>query len=164
MITFVTHMKTVKPKLKVALLSRIKYTKWYIIKNGNFELMRTTYRRAYRYLLIKHKRKTEYSKTPIYRGVWGQGNIRGKSGSAVNRGFVLFTLCMFSPIWGKWNSRGISGFAVNRGAVNRGFTVQTKEKENDHRPTCWTQGVISTNYNIIVLESKLKLYLKIMTE
>ena len=31
--------------------------------------------------------------------VWGQGNIRGKSGSAVNRGFVWFTLCMFSPIW-----------------------------------------------------------------
>ena len=64
-----------------------------------------------------------YSKTPIYRGVWGQGNIRGKSGSAVNRGFVWFTLCMFSPIWGKGNGRGISGFAVNRGAVNRGFTV-----------------------------------------
>ena len=64
-----------------------------------------------------------YSKTPIYRGVWGKGNIRGKSGSAVNRGFVWFTLCMFSPIWGKGNGRGISGFAVNRGAVNRGFTV-----------------------------------------
>ena len=64
-----------------------------------------------------------YSKTPIYRGVWGQGNIRGKSGSAVNRGFVWFKLCMFSPIWGKGNGRGISGFAVNRGAVNRGFTV-----------------------------------------
>ena len=66
-----------------------------------------------------------YSKTPIYRCVWGQGNIRGKSGSAVNRGFVWFTLCMFSPIWGKDNGRGISGFAVNRGAVNRGFTVQS---------------------------------------
>ena len=65
----------------------------------------------------------KYSKTPIYRGVWGQGNIRGKSGSAVNRGFVWFTLCMFSPKWGKGNGRGISGFAVNRGAVNRGFTV-----------------------------------------
>ena len=65
----------------------------------------------------------KYSKTPIYRGVWGQGNIRGKLGSAVNRGFVWFTLCMFSPIWGKGNGRGISGFAVNRGAVNRGFTV-----------------------------------------
>ena len=69
-----------------------------------------------------------YSKTPIYRGVWGQGNTRGKSGSAVNRGFVWFTLCMFSPICGKGNGRGISGFAVNRGAVNRGavnrgFTV-----------------------------------------
>ena len=64
-----------------------------------------------------------YSKTPIYRGVWGQGNIRGKSVSAVNRGFVWFTLCMFSPIWGKGNGRGIWGFAVNRGAVNRGFTV-----------------------------------------
>ena len=64
-----------------------------------------------------------YSKTPIYRGVWGQGNIRGKSGSAVNRGFVWFTLCMFSPIWGKGNGRGISRFAVNRGAVYRGFTV-----------------------------------------
>ena len=64
-----------------------------------------------------------YSKTPIYRGVWRQGNNRGKSGSAVNRGFVWFTLCMFSPIWGKGNGRGISGFAVNRGAVNRGFTV-----------------------------------------
>ena len=59
-----------------------------------------------------------YSKTPIYRGVWGQGNIRIKSGSAVNQGFVWFTLCMFSPIWGKGNGRGISGFAVNRG-----FTV-----------------------------------------
>ena len=66
---------------------------------------------------------TIYSKTPIYRGVWGQGNIRGNSGSAVNRGFVWFTLCMFSPFWGKGNGRGISGFAVNRGAVNRGFTV-----------------------------------------
>ena len=66
---------------------------------------------------------TWYSKTPIYRGFWGQGNNRGKSGSAVNRGFVWFTLCMFSPIWGKGNGRGISGFAVNRGAVNRGFTV-----------------------------------------
>ena len=32
--------------------------------------------------------KYMYSKTPIYRGVWGQGKIRGKSGSAVNRGFV----------------------------------------------------------------------------
>ena len=64
-----------------------------------------------------------YSKTPIYRGVWGQGNIRGKSGSRVYRGFVWFTLFMFSPIWGKGNDRGISGFAVNRGAVNRGFTV-----------------------------------------
>ena len=42
---------------------------------------------------------------------------------AVNRGFVWFTLCTFSPIWGKGNGRGISGFAVNRGAVNRGFTV-----------------------------------------
>ena len=30
----------------------------------------------------------KYSKTPIYRGVWGKGNIRGKSGFAVNRGFV----------------------------------------------------------------------------
>ena len=59
-----------------------------------------------------------YNKTPIYRGVWGKGNIRGKSGSAVNRGFVWFTLCIFSPIWGKGNGRGISGFAVNRG-----FTV-----------------------------------------
>ena len=67
--------------------------------------------------------KLKYSKTTIYRGVWGQGNIRGKSGSAVNRGFVWFTLCMFSPIWGKENGRGISGFAVNRGAVNRGFIV-----------------------------------------
>ena len=64
-----------------------------------------------------------YSKTPIYRGVWGKGIIRGKSGSAVNRGFVWFTLCMFSPIWGEGNGRGISGFAVNRGAVYRGFTV-----------------------------------------
>ena len=65
----------------------------------------------------------KYSKTPIYRCVWGQGNIRGKSGSVVNRGFVWFTLCMFSPIWARGNGRGISGFAVNRGAVNRGFTV-----------------------------------------
>ena len=66
---------------------------------------------------------SKYSKTPIYRGVWGKGNIRSKSGSAVNQGFVWFTLCMFSPIWGKGNGRGTSGFAVNRGAVNRGFTV-----------------------------------------
>ena len=44
---------------------------------------------------------SRYSKTSIYRGVWGQGNIRGKSGSAVNRGFVWFTLCMFSPIFGE---------------------------------------------------------------
>ena len=57
-----------------------------------------------------------YSKTPIYRG-------GGKEISAVNRGFVWFTLCMFSLIWGRGNGRGISGFAVNRGAVNRGFTV-----------------------------------------
>ena len=64
-----------------------------------------------------------YSKTPIYRGFWGQAKTRGKSGSAVNRGFVWFTLCMFSPIWGEGNGRGISGFAVNRGAVYRGFTV-----------------------------------------
>ena len=28
-----------------------------------------------------------YSKTPIYRGCWGQAKTRGKSGSAVNRGF-----------------------------------------------------------------------------
>ena len=48
-----------------------------------------------------HNNITNYSKTPIYRGVWGQGNIRGKSGSAVNRGFVWIKLCMFSPIWGK---------------------------------------------------------------
>ena len=71
-----------------------------------------------------------YRKTPIYRGVRGQGNNRGKSGSAVNRGFVWFTLCLFSPIWGKGNGRGISGFAVNRGAVNRGFTV-----------LCWTYNL-----------------------
>ena len=30
---------------------------------------------------------------------------------------------MVSPIWGEGNGRGISGFAVNRGAVYRGFTV-----------------------------------------
>ena len=47
----------------------------------------------------------------------------GKETSAVNRGFLWFTLCMFSPIWGKGNGRGISGFLVNRGVVNRGFTV-----------------------------------------
>ena len=29
-----------------------------------------------------------YSKTPIYRGFWGKGNNRGKSGFAVNRGFA----------------------------------------------------------------------------
>ena len=63
---------------------------------------------------------TSYSNTLIYHGVWGQGNIRGISGSAVNQGFVWFTLCLFSPFWGKGNGRGISGFAVNRGAVNRG--------------------------------------------
>ena len=75
--------------------------------------------------LLKVLAYSMYSKTPIYRGVWEQGNIRGKSGSAVNRGFVWFTitLCMFSPIWGKGNGRGISGFAINRGAVNRGFTA-----------------------------------------
>ena len=65
-----------------------------------------------------------YSKTPIYRGVWGQGNIRGKSGSAVNRGFVWFTLRMFSPIgerkWPRYigvcgkSGRGKSGFYCNR--------------------------------------------------
>ena len=32
-----------------------------------------------------------YSKTPIYRGVWGKGNIRGKSGSSVNRCYTLYT-------------------------------------------------------------------------
>ena len=30
-----------------------------------------------------------YSKTPIYRGVWGKGNSRGISGFAVNRGFTV---------------------------------------------------------------------------
>ena len=64
-----------------------------------------------------------YSKTPIYHRVWGKGNIRGKLWSAVNQGFVWFTLCMFSPIWGEGNGRSISGFAVNRGAVYQGFTV-----------------------------------------
>ena len=44
---------------------------------------------------------SKYSKTPIYRGLWGQAKTRGKSGSAVNRGFVWFTLCIFSLIWGK---------------------------------------------------------------
>ena len=29
-----------------------------------------------------------YSKIPIYRGVWGKENIRGKLGFAVNRGFA----------------------------------------------------------------------------
>ena len=56
----------------------------------------------------------KYSKTPIYLGVWGKGNNRGKSGSAVNLGFVLFTLCMFySPIWGKGNGRGKSGRGIS---------------------------------------------------
>jgi len=64
-----------------------------------------------------------YSKTPIYCGVRGKGNICGKSGSAVNRGFVWFTSFMFSPIWGKGNGSGKLGFAVNRGSVYRGFTV-----------------------------------------
>ena len=50
-----------------------------------------------------------------------RGNSRSKSGSAVNRGFVLFTLYMFSPIWGEGNGRGISGYAVYRG-----FTVFDK--------------------------------------
>ena len=58
--------------------------------------------------------KFEYSKTPIYRRVWGKENICGKtkSGSAVNRGFVWFTLCMFIPIWAK-----------EMAAVYRGFTI-----------------------------------------
>ena len=43
---------------------------------------------------VSHTRKN-YSKTPIYRGVWGKGNTRGKSGSAVNRGFVWCTLCNY---------------------------------------------------------------------
>ena len=71
--------------------------------------------------MIDFGKKVVYRKTPIYRGVWG------KETSAVNRGFVWFTLCIFSPIWGEGNGRGISGFAVNRGAVNRGFTVLTKK-------------------------------------
>ena len=49
---------------------------------------------------INYSNISLYSKTPIYRGVWGQGNIRGTSGFAVNRGFVWLTLYMFSPIWG----------------------------------------------------------------
>ena len=49
---------------------------------------------------VSHTRKN-YSKTPIYRGVWG------KETPAVNRGFVWCTLCMFSPIWGEGNGRGI---------------------------------------------------------
>ena len=77
----------------------------------------------YRYILVNLKLCIRYSKTPIYRGGWGKGNIRGKSGSAVNRGFVWFTLCILSPIWGKGNGCGISGFAINRGTVYRGFTV-----------------------------------------
>ena len=44
--------------------------------------------------LLRFSKFLYFSKTPIYRGVWGQGNIRGKSGSAVNRGFVWFTLCI----------------------------------------------------------------------
>ena len=52
-----------------------------------------------------------------------------KETSAVNRGFVWFTLCMFSPIWGKGNGRNVSGFAVNWGAVNQGFTVYHKHKK-----------------------------------
>ena len=75
--------------------------------------------------LLQSTTKDNYSKTPIYRGFWGQAKTRGKSGSAVDRGFVWFTLWMFSPIWGEGNGRGISGFAVNRGAVYRGFTVIT---------------------------------------
>ena len=74
---------------------------------------------------IFEKNIYRYSKTPIYRGFWGQAKTRGKSGSAVNRGFVWFTLCMFSPIWGEGNGRSISGFAVYRGAVYRGFTVSS---------------------------------------
>ena len=44
-----------------------------------------------------------YSKTPIYRGVWGQGNNRGKSGSAVNRGAVNrgFTVHIYMYIMSK---------------------------------------------------------------
>ena len=46
-------------------------------------------------------------------GGGGQGNIRGKSGSAVNQGFVWLTICMLSPIWGKGNGSGISDFECN---------------------------------------------------
>ena len=58
--------------------------------------------------------KYSMSKTPIY---LGKGNIRGKSGFAVNRGFACLQYL------GEEIGRGKSGFAVNRGSVNRGFTV-----------------------------------------
>ena len=50
---------------------------------------------------LTYKVPSYYSKTPIYRGVWGQGNIRGKSGSAVNRGFVWFTLNVCLVLFGE---------------------------------------------------------------
>ena len=63
----------------------------------------------------------QYSKTPFYRGVWGQGNIRGKSG------LCLVYIMYVESYLGERNGRGISGFAVNRDAVNRGFTVSSKK-------------------------------------
>ena len=69
---------------------------------------------------LRSKEKNYYTVKPRFTAVFG-----GKETSAVNRGFVWFTLCTFSPIWGKGNGRGISGFAVHRGTVNRGFTVVT---------------------------------------
>ena len=53
---------------------------------------------------------------------FGAGNIRGKSGFAVNRGFTCLQYA-YKPYLGEEIGRSKSGFAVNRGVVNRGFTV-----------------------------------------
>ena len=51
----------------------------------------------------------------------GERETCGKSGSAVNQGFVYVSLLMKAK--SKENNRGISRFAVNRGAVNVGLNV-----------------------------------------
>ena len=65
-----------------------------------------------------------YSKTPIYRVIWGKGKfavnrVRGKSGLCL----LVFTYKSLKR--GKEIDRGKSRFALYRSAVNRGFTVLT---------------------------------------
>ena len=66
------------------------------------------------FLSVKPQSLTSNSKTPIYRGFWGKENIHGKSGFAVNRGFVCFHYSTVKPRFtAVFGGKEIS--AVNRG-------------------------------------------------